>query len=280
MWDIISDSLLDTVKLIPFLFLTYLAMEWLEEKTSDKLNKAVSKASRQGPIIGALCGLVPSCGFASAASNFYSGGIIDAGTLLAVFLATSDEMLPLMISQHVAVSAILIILGIKAAIGIGGGYVVKAFTKKDQVKPHIDDLCTSEDCHCEEGSIFKSALIHTLHISLFVLVMTLMLNAALELMDASRLSALFQQPYIGLPLAALLGLIPNCGSSVVLTQLWIDQIISLPVMITGLSVNAGVGLLVLFRTVGKQRQAMAITGWLVGISLVAGLLLQLLNIAL
>lgn len=280
MQEIISDALIDTLKLLPFLFLTYLAMEWLESRSNDKINSVIAKANRHGPLIGGLAGLIPSCGLASAAANLYAGGVINLGTLLAVFLASSDEMLPLLISHKIALKTVLILLAIKGAIGISAGYLVNLFTRSSGSGSHIDDLCASKNCHCEQGSIFKSALIHTLNIAFFVLLINLVLNAVLTFTDQTKLAALFSQSFISIPLAGLIGLIPNCASSVALTQLWLDGIINAAALITGLTVNAGVGLLVLFRVCPSQRQAVKVAVLLYIIGIASGFILQLAHIVL
>jgi len=280
MLETISDALVDTAKLLPFLFVTYLAMEWLESRAGERINGVVARAKGSGPAVGALLGLIPSCGFASAAANLYAGGVIGLGTMLAVFWATSDEMVPLLISNKVPAITILSILAIKGAIGIVGGYLVTALDHSGTAGRDIDGLCQREQCHCEEGSIIKAALTHTMHIALFVLIMNLALGAVLALSDMTVLSDLMHRPYIALPLAGLIGLIPNCAASVALTQMWLDGVMGLPAMIAGLTVNAGVGLAVLFRVEPDRRKNVKTAGLLYAGGLAAGLAVAMLGITL
>ena len=167
MWDVILDTLLDTVKLIPFLLITYIIMEFIEHKTSKKTKDFIKKSGRSGPLWGGLLGIVPQCGFSAAASSLYSARIITLGTLIAVFLSTSDEMLPILISEAVDIGTIITILLVKLAIAVLVGFLIDLFFRKkfedSSEEPEIKDLCEHEHCHCEHG-IFKSALKHTINI--------------------------------------------------------------------------------------------------------------------
>lgn len=249
------DAAVDTVKLIPFLFVTYLIMEALERKTSEHTTNLIASVGRFGPVVGAAVGIVPQCGFSAAAASLYSGGLISIGTLMAVFLSTSDEMLPIFISEQVALPTILKILVSKALIGMVSGLAVDfllRFTKyRSKTEKHVRDLCDEEHCgyEKEEGSILHSAFVHTLHIVLFVFVITVALTIAVESLGADRVAGfLTGKPIVGTFLAALFGLIPNCASSVLITQLYLDGMLGAGQMMAGLLVGAGVGLLVLFRT--------------------------------
>ena len=253
--DALLDAAIDTAKLIPFLFVTYLIMEALERKTSGHTTSLMTRVGRFGPVVGALVGIVPQCGFSAAASSLYSGGLISIGSLLAVFLSTSDEMLPIFISEQVAVPVILRILLSKAVIGMISGLLIDfllRFTKyRSKTEKHIHDLCEEEHCGCEEeeGSVLRSALVHTLHITFFVFLITVALTIAVESLGEGRVAGfLTGKPVIGTFLAALFGLIPNCASSVLITQLYLDGMLGAGQMMAGLLVGAGVGLLVLFRT--------------------------------
>lgn len=253
--DALLDAAIDTAKLIPFLFVTYLIMEALERKTSGHTTSLMTRVGRFGPVVGALVGIVPQCGFSAAASSLYSGGLISIGSLLAVFLSTSDEMLPIFISEQVAVPVIVRILLSKAVIGMVSGLLIDfllRFTKyRSKTEKHIHDLCEEEHCGCEEeeGSVLHSALIHTLHITFFVFLITVALTIAVESLGEERVAGfLTGKPVIGTFLAALFGLIPNCASSILITQLYLDGMLGAGQMMAGLLVGAGVGLLVLFRT--------------------------------
>ena len=159
--DAIADSFIDSVKLLPFLFLTYLAMEYLEHKAGQKMQEAIRRAGRGGPVIGSILGAFPQCGFSTVASNLYAGRIITAGTLIAIFLSTSDEMLPIMISENIELTVILEILGVKVAVGILAGFFFDFILRGKKKELQIEHLCEQHHCHCEEG-IWKSALHHTL----------------------------------------------------------------------------------------------------------------------
>lgn len=256
MLDVILDTVMDAVKILPFLFLAYLLMEYIEHKTTKKSQKMIQKAGKVGPLIGGLLGVIPQCGFSVAATNFYAARIISLGTLIAVYLSTSDEMLPILLSEAVPITTILAILGIKLGIGIVAGFIIDGvghFIRKKSGEPleegiHIEEMCDHDHCDCKEEGILKSAIKHTLGILFFLFVISLILNGLIAWVGQETLAGVISnQPILGPILACLIGLIPNCASSVVLTQLWLGDIIPLTTMIGGLLVNAGVGLLVLFR---------------------------------
>lgn len=279
--EILEHTLLDNIKLIPFLFLTYLAMEALEHKAGDKTNQMVKKAGRFGPIAGSLAGALPQCGFSTAASNLYAGRIITLGTLVAIFLSTSDEMLPILISEKVALSVILKLLGIKVIIGMIAGLVIDAVLagKKDEHE-HIHEMCEEENCHCEKG-IWYSALVHTAHITVFIILISFVLNFFIHEVGEEVLGQLLlNKSVLGPIIAGVVGLIPNCASSVVITQLYLGGALRLGAMMAGLLVNAGVGVLVLFRVNKNRKENLGIVGLLYTIGVIAGIVLDLLPIAL
>lgn len=275
MLHIIEHSLLDSLKLVPFLFLTYLAMEYLEHKTGQKVHKIIRKAGKWGPVAGGILGAAPQCGFSAAASNLYAGRVITLGTLLAVFLSTSDEMLPILISEKVAPELILKILFLKIAIGMAAGFVVDLIVgrKGKEEHPHIHEMCEQEHCHCEEG-IFRSAVKHTLKITFFILLVTFALNIVLHFGGEDAMAGVLRdRPIIGPMVAGLVGLIPNCASSVVITQLYLEGAMSFGTMMAGLLVGAGVGVLVLCRVNHDKRENLKIIGLLYVIGVVAGMIL-------
>ena len=281
MWDVILDTLIDTLKLIPFLLLTYILMEYIEHKTSDKSKNAIKKAGKLGPFIGGILGIVPQCGFSAAAASLYSARIITLGTLIAVFLSTSDEMLPILISEAVDIKIILSILGIKLIIGIIVGFIIDLFFRKkfenEEDEPEIKDLCEHEHCDCEHG-IFKSALKHTLNITLYILVISFILNLIIHFIGEDTLSNLLNSsPVIGPIIASLVGLIPNCASSVIITQLYLSNVLNFATMIAGLLVNTGVGLLVLFRTNEDLKENIKITVLLFAIGVIFGIIFDLIG---
>ncbi len=278
----LSHTIEDSVKLLPFLFLTYLFMELLEHTTGGKVQNKIKNAGKVGPLWGGLLGIMPQCGFSAAASSLYAGRVITVGTLLAVFLSTSDEMLPIFISEAVAPATIVKILAAKVCIAIISGFLaelvyVNVFKKKEK-DMDIHVVCEEEHCSCEDG-VLKSALKHTLKIFVYILLITFMLTFVIELIGEDHLAVVFQNiPVVGEMIAALVGLIPNCASSVVITELYLSGIIGAGAMMSGLLVNAGVGLLVLFRLNRNWKQNAGIMAALYGFGVVWGVIIELLGI--
>ncbi len=294
MWSLICevalDALIDSVKLLPFLFITYLAMEYLEHKTSDKSNQLVERSGKIGPLYGSLLGIVPQCGFSAAATNLYAGRVITLGTLIAIYLSTSDEMLPILISEKVSILLILKILFVKVVIGMIAGFAIdfihQKFLRFTHMKdphhlPDIHHMCEHEHCHCDEKGIFPSALKHTVEIFVYILVISFLLNLVIAYIGEDTLSSfILNRPVIGELAAGLIGLIPNCAASVVITQLYLEGLLSAGPMMAGLLVSAGVGLLVLFKVNDHPRENLKILGLLYAIGVVSGLLIELFGITL
>lgn len=251
---LLLHTLLDTCKLLPFLFLTYLLMEYLEHKSGGKLERMLLRSNRIGPLVGGLLGVIPQCGFSAASVGLYTGRVITTGTLLAVWLSTSDEMLPILISEGTSPVLILKILGFKLVAAILAGFAVdlvaRALRKHNHLQtpaPQIEDFCEREHCRCEDHFVL-SALRHTAKITLFIFLITFALNVTIEGIGEDRLAALvLDRPVIGNLLAATVGLIPNCASSVVLTELYLGGVIGVGSMLSGLLVNAGIGTALLLR---------------------------------
>ena len=288
MFDALLDAFLDTLKIAPFLFLTYLCMEYLEDHTEDRIQNLVKRAGWMGPFWGSLLGAVPQCGFSAAASNLYAGRTITLGTLIAIFLSTSDEMLPIMLSESVPVLKILKIILLKIMIGIICGFLIDGFCHmrnsrktgqpEDGESFQIERLCEKEHCHCENGSIALSALKHTGNILLFVFGVTFLINCLFLFIGEESLSALVSnRPVTGILISALIGLIPNCGASVLLTQMYLHGVLPASHMIAGLLDGAGVGLLILFRVNPEQKQNIGITALLYLFAVLFGLLIYVLN---
>lgn len=278
--EILQDTAIDTIKLIPFLFITYLIMEYIEHKTSNKIRKTIKKSGKFGPLLGAMVGIFPQCGFSVSATNLYAGRVITVGTLIAVYLTTSDEMLPILLTESVPIKTILLILGIKLILGIIAGFIVDLIfniIRKDKVEEEqqIEELCEHEHCHCEEG-IFTSALKHTLNITIFIFIITLVLNSIITYIGEDTIAHFISKNVIlGPIIAGLIGLIPNCASSVILTELFIENVISMPILISGVAVNAGVGLLVLFKTNKNIKENLSIIVTLYTIGVISGIILEL-----
>lgn len=276
--DAVTDSFIDGVKLLPFLFLTYLAMEYLEHKAGQRMQAAIRSAGRGGPAIGSVLGVFPQCGFSTVASNLYAGRIITMGTLLAVFLSTSDEMLPIMISENVGAAVIFKILAVKVAVALAAGFMVNFFFRGKRRQMRIGHLCEQHHCHCENG-IWKSALHHTVEIFLYIMAISLVLNLLIGWIGEDALGSLFlNRPVVGELLAALLGMIPNCASSVAITQLYLEGVMSAGAMTAGLLAGSGVGLLVLFRVNDDHRENFRILGLLYGIGVLGGIAVNWLGI--
>lgn len=275
--DIVLDSVIDSVKLLPFLFITYLIMEYLEHETGDRMQNIIQKSGKGGPIFGSILGVFPQCGFSAAAANLYAGRIITLGTLIAIFLSTSDEMLPIMISEKVGIGMIFKILGIKIVVGIIAGFVIDfVFRKKEELQ--IEHLCEQHNCHCERG-IFKSAVHHTVEIFIYILAFSFLLNLVIGLLGEEVLAnVVLNRPIIGQLIASLVGLIPNCAASVVVTQLYLNGMLSAGALIAGLLTGSGVGLLVLFRVNDHIKDNMRIIALLYGIGVIGGLLTEVLHI--
>lgn len=295
MSEIILDTLIDSIKLVPFLFLTYLAMEYLEHKAGEKTTQMVRKAGKLGPLIGGVAGVLPQCGFSAAASNLYAGRVITLGTLIAIYLSTSDEMLPILISEKVDIRFVLGVLGAKAAIGAAAGFIIDLLIREQKAhhhdhvhnheeqeheeEEHIHEICEHDNCHCAEDGIFLSAVKHTLQITFFIMIVGFILNIVLHFVGEDALANLIlNRPVLGPVLAGLVGLIPNCAASVTVTQLYLKGVISLGAMMSGLLVGAGVGLLVLFRVNPDKKENMKIVGILYVIGVFMGSVIDLLQI--
>lgn len=303
--DVIADSVLDTLELVPFLFVTYLAMETLEHSTEGRMQGLVARAGHAGPIVGGLLGAVPQCGFSAMAATLYSGGVVTAGTLVAVILSTSDEMVPVFLAHQEPAGRLLSIMLLKVVVGIVVGLlldaVLHAVRHVGNPQPHIHDLCERAHCRCEDDeagsdaspesdadghgeaerghhhghghwAIVRSAAIHTVQVTGFILLVTFLFGLLIEVMGEDALAQLLgSHPVRATFLAALVGLIPNCGASVAITELYLDGVLAAGPMVAGLLVSGGVGLLVLFRTNRDVRQNVAVTAFIYAVGVVVGL---------
>ena len=282
---VVVHAIKDNLSIIPFLFITYCIMESMEHAVSARTEGMVKYSGKMGPLFGGLLGVIPQCGFSAAAASFYSGGVITLGTLIAIFLSTSDEMLPILISETVPVLTIVKMLGLKALVGVAAGFLVdfslKRIGKGHVVQKHIHDLCEQDHCHCEEeeSSIWKSALVHTIKVFGFIFVFSAILNLVLECGGENGLEWLANNhSFLAAIVTGMAGLVPNCAASVIITQLYLKQLISAGAMMAGLMVGAGVGVLVLFKTNRPWKQNVKIVGLLYAIGVMAGLLMDLAGI--
>lgn len=335
--DALLDAVLDTAKLIPFLFITYMGMEYLEHKAEKHTTGMLEKAGHFGPLIGAAVGILPQCGFSAAASSLFAGGVISVGTLIAVFLSTSDEMLPIFISEGVHPATMLRILATKAILGLISGFLLDVFMRHGRhtkaPEKHIHDLCVHEHCDCNEEEeeeelhteaahtheanaddhthrhvaeehhshehaaahahaghhhhhhpkgfmgIAMPALHHTVQITGFIFFITLIITLLVEGIGAEALGHFLSgKPIVGVFLAGVVGLIPNCAASVSITQLYLMGILNAGQMMAGLLVGAGVGLLILFRTNDHPNENLRITIMLYGLGVFWGLMIEYLGI--
>ena len=306
-----EHSVADTLYLIPFLWVTYLAMEWLEHKTGGRTQDAIRHAGAAGPIVGAFLGVVPQCGFSAVAATLYAGRVITLGTLFAVFLSTSDEMLPIFLAEAVPANTILSIMGAKVVIGMVMGFIVDAvlrLARRDKDHLRIHELCEQDQCGCNHdcrtceaaperayehhddvehthshGHGWKGILLsttkHTVQVTLFIFAITIVLNIVLETVGEEALARLLgDNPAFSVFATALVGLIPNCAASVVIAQLYVEGVLGAGAMLAGLLVSAGVGLLVLVRANRPWRQNAAIIALLYVIGVFWGLVCNALGV--
>ena len=279
--DVLLDGFIDTLKIALFLFLAYLLMEFIEHKASERSLAFMQKAGAAGPLAGGLLGAVPQCGFSAVAANLYTGRVITLGSLVAVLLSTSDEMLPILISGRASATLILTILIYKAAVGIIVGFIIDIistliFRNKENLS--IEGLCEVENCHCKEG-IFRSALHHTLTVGAFILIVTVFINTLVFFVGADKIAEISHgKPVVTHLISAILGLIPNCAISVALTDLYLDGIIGLGTMLSGLFSGAGVGLLVLFKVNKRAKENFIIIFILILCGVFFGLLADLIDL--
>ena len=321
--DVLKDSVKDTAQLVPFLFLTYLAMEALEHGTAGRAERVIAQTDKSGPIAGALLGALPQCGFSAMAATLYAGRVVTAGTLVAVLLSTSDEMVPVFLAHQEPISRLLSVIGFKVLVGMAVGLVVdvilRALHRAGDGHPHIRELCERAHCHCgsvedvdEHGAhhahdehdhdhdeahghahvhshdhqghgrwwhIVRSALVHTVEVTVSIFVISMVFGLFIEYVGEDALAVFMGiHPVRATFLAGLIGLIPNCGASVAITELYLTGALSSGPMIAGLLVSGGVGLLVLFRTNADQRQNVEIAAFVYAVGVLAGLVVSALGI--
>ena len=276
---VLIHALEDTIKLVPFLFVTYLGMEYLENRAGQKTITLLSRTGKKGPIIGGLLGVIPQCGFSAASASLYAGGVITVGTMVAVFLSTSDEMLPILISGRADIKEVLFILGAKVLVGVVAGlfvdYAIRKTHNGGQKGLHIHDICERERCHCCEGSIFKSAIIHTAHITIFIYMILAAIDFVAEVVGMEQLVGMAgSSPVLSIFLVGLIGLIPNCAVSVAITTFYLEGVLSFGSMFAGLLACAGVGIVVLFKMNRPWKKNVIITGGIYAISVLSGILVE------
>lgn len=282
MLDVILDTLIDSIKLLPFLFITYLLMEYIEHKVKHKSKETIQKSGKWGPFFGSLLGIFPQCGFSVSATNLYAGRVITLGTLIAVYLSTSDEMLPIFISEAVSPIIILKILAIKLVIGMIAGFIIDLVINvltKNKIKENIEQVCEEEHCHCNENGILKSSIHHTLNIFVYIIIISFIINTIVHFIGEEAIAnLLLNKPIIGPLVSALIGLIPNCAASVIITNMYLQKVISFGSMMAGLLTGAGIGLAVLFKTNNEIKENIKIVVLLYSIGVIVGIVIDTLGI--
>ncbi len=281
LFELIWHSFLDTLTLVPFLFLTYLLMEYLEHKTGGAAQKVLKRSGQFGPVIGSTLGLLPQCGFSSAAAGLYSARVISLGTLISVFLATSDEMIAIFISHGADLILLLKVLLVKFAIALIAGFavnlVVYLIHKRKGITEDtkIHELCERENCKCHHD-LLRSTLTHTGKICGFIFIFTFALNFLVYFVGESNIALLvIDKPILANILAAIVGIIPNCASSVIISELFVEGVISAGALLSGLLVNSGVALAVLFRNNRPKKDSWIIVAILFAISVLVGIVVDL-----
>ena len=319
--DVLLDAVHDTLELVPFLLLTYVAMEALEHGTAGRAERLIARADKSGPVVGALLGAVPQCGFSAMAATLYAGRVISVGTLVAVILSTSDELIPVFLARGTQAGTLGSILAIKVVIGLVVGLIVdvimRALHRAGDGHPHIAELCERAHCHCGDADvvarhdhdhdhdhdhahaghhdhhhhdhdghgrwwhIVRSACVHTVEVTAFIFIITLLFGLVIEWVGQDALGEVLGiHPVRATFLAALIGLIPNCGASVAIAELYLNGTLATGPMLAGLLVSGGMGLLVLFRTNYDQYQNVEIAAFIYVVGVICGLMVNALGIAL
>ncbi len=277
MLEVVKETLIDSIKLLPFLFVVFLIMEYIEHKYSDKTKSLIQKSGKFGPLLGSILGAFPQCGFSVAMTNLYATRIVTMGTLVAIYLSTTDGMLPILISKGISIDVIIKLIGIQVIVAIIFGFIIDSLSKKKKKDTSIKDFCEIEHCDCEHKGILKSSMTHAFSIFLYITIVTFIINIILYYVGEGFLSSLFLKDSIFSPfIASILGLIPNCVSSVMLTELYLNNIISLGSVISGLLTSSGVAFLVLFRVNKNIKENLTIVGLTYIIGVFAGIIIDLL----
>ena len=278
MLDMLLDALVDTLKLLPYLLVTFLILELLEHKLSKKNEKILSNNKKYGPILGGILGGLPQCGFSTMASGLFSNKVITMGTLIAVFLSTSDEMLPIMISQNVNILVLVKIILFKVLIGIFIGVLVDLVYKSKihKIDDSIHEMCENDHCSCKEDGIVLSSVKHTLKIGLFILIANIIIGFIIFKVGEDKLSSLLLSKNVfKYFIASIIGLIPNCASSVIITELYLSHIISIGTLMSGLLTGSGLGILLLFKNNKNIKENLIILGIIYTVGVIIGLVVDL-----
>ena len=278
MKEVIIETLHDSIKLLPFLFITFIILEFIEHKMSKKSKEIVEQSGKFGPLLGSILGAFPQCGFSVAATNLYAGRVISIGTLIAIYLSTSDEMLPILLSKDIEITLVLQILLIKVIIGMISGFAIDfILRKKERSQEAIHELCEHDKCSCEEG-ILKSSVKHTINIFAFIILSSFILNTLIFYIGEESIGKLFLKDSFFSPfISCLIALIPNCGSSVIITELYVNNAITLSSMIGGLLTGSGIAILVLFKENKNIKENLQILLTIYGIGVASGIIIELIG---
>lgn len=280
MLDVIIDTLKDTVRILPFLFFAFLIIEFIEHRLNKKIEKTITKANKFGPLLGSLFGLLPQCGFSVMATNLYITRILSIGTLISIYLSTSDEMLPILISKNVSIWLILEIVFIKFSVGIASGILIDLIFKNKKALKENYEICETLNCSCNKG-IIKGAVKHTLNIILFIIMTNFILNTLFYYIGSENISKIFLKNSVFGPfISSLVGLIPNCGSSIIITELYLSSAISFGSLISGLLSNNGIAILILFKSNKNIKENLFIVSLVYFIGVFIGVLIEFLSMIL
>ena len=278
MLDILIDSILDTLRVLPYLFITFIILEFIEHKLNNKNEKILSKNKKIGPLVGGILGGFPQCGFSVVASRLFASRVITIGTLISVYLATSDEMIPIMLSEQGNFLILLKIIIFKILIGIIIGFIVDLFYKKkdDNKLDDIKDICVKEHCSCNEKGIILSSIKHTFKIGLFILIANLLIGSIIELIGEDNIAnILLSKNILTYFLASLIGLVPNCASSVIITKLYLSNLITIGTLMSGLLTGSGLGILLLFKTNKNLKENIFVLSIIYIIGVIIGIIIDL-----
>ena len=275
----LEHSILDSIKLLPFLFIAFLIIELIEHKLSDKTKKVISKSGKFGPILGSLLGLIPQCGFSVVATNLYITRIVSLGTLISIYLSTSDEMLVILLSKNASISTIIPLLAVKFFVGMISGFIIDFILRNKKKKSETYSICEDEHCGCEhEENLFKSSFIHTIKTFVFIFIVTFIITLLFELFGEDHLSKILLKDTLLSPfITSLIGLIPNCASSVILTELYLSGAINFASIISGLLTGSGVAILVLFKTNKNLKENFSILGLVYFIGVLTGIIITIIS---
>ncbi|MBE6900826.1 MAG: hypothetical protein E7479_09270 [Ruminococcaceae bacterium] len=274
---ILLHTLEHTASSLPFLFAAYLLIEFIEHRHSEKFAAWLAKFGKAGAAVGALLGVVPQCGFSVVAANLYSNRIITAGTMLAVFISTSDEAIPVLLSNPGSAGKILPLIASKVLLAIVAGLIVDKVGLFDITKEELDEVAEEHShCHTEgHNGLLKSTILHTAKTFAFIFIVMFGLELCIETIGEETFAQFIASESLLQPLVAgIVGLIPNCASSVIIAQLYAEGTITFGAAFAGLSVGAGTGLLVLFRNDVDKIECLSLTGFLFAVSVLTGTVLQ------